>query len=214
MVACLCPALALAQGPAPARPAPAADADVRERRYEGFFLHLAAGPALVRTKSTRLGNTLTMRGLGFGFDVAAGWFIRENLAVMGQVANAGATDPVVREAATTEHTDGFSIGLWGLGAGLAYYLMPAHVQLSGTVGVSSIYLSDSAGTGDYPEGRTDIGFGASFAVGKQWWVSPRWALGASARISWLRLDNTVTPGTPPAEWTGASFALALAASFG
>jgi hypothetical protein len=78
--------------------------------------------------------------------------------------------------------------LWGFGG--TYYVKPFNFLFSGTVGFAYNSLEDNSAndksTSDYSstesgkEYFSQTGFGLKARVGKEWWVSRRWALGVVA----------------------------------
>lgn len=73
-----------------------------------------------------------------------------------------------------------------LGVGLTYYIMPANVFLSGTVGVGRFALTKPTDDQDDDERiETNPGLSLHAKIGKEWWVSDNWGLGLAAGYGWL-----------------------------
>jgi opacity protein-like surface antigen len=74
--------------------------------------------------------------------------------------------------------------------GVAYYLEPLNLYLSGSVGLSIVtYDSNTNSSSDSSSTElTDWGFGASFMAGKEWWVSSNWGIGAATMLNFASMN--------------------------
>jgi len=149
-------------------------------QHDGLYMRLGFGLGYLRASDGRLGTTETISGAGVGMDFALGAAVARNLLIFGNLTMTSATDPTRTYAGTSQTLTSSELSLWGIGPGVAYYLERLNLYFSGTVSLSNVSLSDtsmnSTGGGDL----TDFGFGAGLMVGKEWWVSSNWGLGAAA----------------------------------
>jgi hypothetical protein len=83
------------------------------------------------------------------------------------------------------------VDLIGFGPGLAYYLEPLNLYLSGSMQFSQVTANDNSSSSNANADLTDTGFGASFMAGKEWWVSSNWGLGAATMLHFasMKLKN-------------------------
>jgi hypothetical protein len=113
--------------------------------------------------------------------------------------------------ATTTNT---TATLAGIGGGLAYYLDPANVYFAGSLLATSLQISDTTNGQNRTVGETDSGFGVELLVGKEWWVSDNWGIGAAAQFIYgaMQDKDTFNTSSPPT-WSAAELALLFSASF-
>lgn len=72
------------------------------------------------------------------------------------------------------------------GIGVTYYIYPYNFFVSGSLGPVKFGLTqDDAELNS----ATEFGFGFQLAVGKEWWVSENWGLGASLSINYGSVDE-------------------------
>lgn len=72
------------------------------------------------------------------------------------------------------------------GAGLTYYMMPQNIYVGATLGMGNYTVSDGNSNSTT---RTDYGISTAIRVGKQWWISRKWALGIGLIGSYTSLTN-------------------------
>jgi hypothetical protein len=160
-------------------------------QHDGFYMRLGFGLGYLRASDGRLGTRETISGTAVGMDFALGATVARNLLVFGNLTMTSATDPTHTYAGTSQTLTSSELSLWGIGPGVAYYLERLNLYFSGTVSISNVSLRDtsmsSTGGGDL----THFGFGANLMVGKEWWVSSNWGLGAAAlaRFASMRMKD-------------------------
>jgi len=72
-----------------------------------------------------------------------------------------------------------------IGPGVAYYFLPGNLYLSGSLLFSQLSESDNGSSNNSSNNSIDLtnmGIGASFMVGKEWWVSTDWGLGVAGML--------------------------------
>jgi hypothetical protein len=63
-------------------------------------------------------------------------------------------------------------------------------------------------------GKSDLGFGVNASVGKEWWVSENWGVGAALQFMAATMkDHQVFAGDSKPTWTAIGFALLFSATF-
>jgi hypothetical protein len=102
-----------------------------------------------------------------------------------------------------------------IGPGAAYYLQPANVYLSATLAFTTLTLKDARNENRL---ETETGFGVSAMVGKEWWVSTNWGLGAALQLQLGTMkdrpvDRALVGGGDPPRWTTTAFTVAFSATY-
>jgi len=140
------------------------------------------GLGYLHTSASYAGETETISGGGLGMDLAFGAAVARNLVIFGEIAVTSAESPTVKYGNASPTTTPASVDLVGFGPGLAYYLEPLNLYFSGSLQFSRVTASDNSGSSNDTADLTDMGFGASFMAGKEWWVSSNWGLGAATML--------------------------------
>jgi hypothetical protein len=146
----------------------------------------------------------TFDGAGISFDIAVGGAIRENLVLFGNYF--GAIHPESRRS-LDRSDDTMTLGVLGIGPGLAYYIMPINLYVSGTVAVI-VAPKDTSTYYDTPD--MGVGFGGKLMVGRDWWVSDNWSLGVAAD---LLLAGTKGNDNPHPGWMITTFGASFVATY-
>lgn len=148
-----------------------------DHTHDGFYLRLTSGVGF--TRMTDADQVATISGAGGNFGLALGGALTPNLIVYGEVFDDIAISPEVEIGGSSAMTvDGVNAGVVGIGLGAAYYVMPANVYVSGTLAASKLTVQKDG----EQIAESDLGFGVSAQVGKEWWVSPSWGLGIAGQV--------------------------------
>jgi hypothetical protein len=160
------------------------------------------------------GASLDVSGGGAMFGIAGGGVVAPNLILYGAFMFNSAVNPDVKFDGTLvgTGTGDSSADIVAIGPGVAYYIEPANVFLSGTLLLAKLTVNDSNGN---KTGESDWGFGIEGQVGKEWWVSDHWGLGAAAQIlvSAMKDKEALVAGGEIPTWTATSFSLAFSATY-
>jgi hypothetical protein len=179
--------------------------------HDGVYVRLHFGGGYTSMKANSGGNDLKISGGSVALGVAVGGALTENLVLFGTFTVTSISNPDVTSAGTTVGTANGSAGSVGIGAGLAYYLEPANVYLSGSLLANQLEINDSNGN---KVGESDFGVGFEGIIGKEWWVSDNWGLGAAAQFVFASMKDKDTFGTGnPPTWTSTAFSLLFSATF-
>lgn len=173
--------------------------------HDGFYLRLLIGPGYLYSSASYEGESISVKGVGGTFSIAAGGIVSRNLAIFGEVTGTSISDPTVDEGGDSGTADGYTMTLVGLGPGLAYYL-GGNAYLSATLLLSK--LSVSADDSDQTA-ETDWGFGGALAGGKEWWVSDNWGLGIAGQLSL----NSIKEKDVDYRWTSIAVSLLFTATY-
>lgn len=144
-------------------------------KHDGFFLRMLAGPGYAElVDKDVMGSDLKFSSLGTATRFQIGGVISENLIIYGEFGGVGQLQPKVEWMGETTTVGRLSVFVYDFGGGITYYLMPVNVYFS-----FSLYTSGAALEyfgGEYESGS---GFGLNAMIGKEWWISYDWALGAA-----------------------------------
>jgi hypothetical protein len=174
-----------AYGPPPptryyAAPSPRyAAAPYYARAHDGLFVRLTAGLGYLSASENYQGSTLNYSGFGATASGALGGTIAPNLIIFGEILGTSVIDAEQSYAGGSSYP-GIDIVMFGVGPGIAYYLEPGNVYFSGTLAFTKITFSDTYS--QYTTSDTNLGVGASFMVGKEWWIGRRTGLGLAGQL--------------------------------
>lgn len=156
--------------------------DPGRHKHDGFFLRLKLGPAYLTAAGEAEAADLHYYGGGAGLSFAAGGAITENLILFGTLYGTSAPGPTVEvDGDGMAVDDTLNLGSGNLGIGIAYYVMPVNLYFSGSVGVGTTSLESDF---DYLIDEPQPGLRLNLDVGKEWWVSDNWGLGAAINLFW------------------------------
>ena len=185
-----------------AQPAP----DPTARRHDGFFLRMMAGPGFLSSKVTQNGAEAKVSGAAFSFDISIGGALTDNFVLYGTVSTLGIPDPELKittagGASSTLKFEDSTYSSTGVGAGIAYYIMPMNLQIGGALLITENQLRMNDDDSNNNDGES--GGGLNLNLTKEWFVSDQWGLGANAQLYLSRNDEANTAG----------FAINFAATF-
>jgi len=160
--------------------------DAGARVHEGFFLRLSAGLGAGGTHyheryDSERPQRVQTEGVSTTFELAIGGALRENLILHGNVAFQNLNGSTRKVDGQRDVTWDIDTGTVMLGGGLTYYVMPANVYFTGSVGVAGLAESRDHHTAF----KTHAGVGSVLSFGKEWWVGAQgqWGMGAALRGS-------------------------------
>jgi hypothetical protein len=192
-----------------------------EHTHNGLYLRLQLGEGFARFTANDHGRDLEISGPLTSWIAAVGVAPVENLIVYGETVIAGFNDPKGKIGGRATATTTTSMG--GIGGGVAYYFPAPNVYLAGSL----LFLSLEAHSGKIDttawgltfeglaakqgDASTELGAAIEGLVGKEWWISHRWGLGAAAEILAGRaIDDSSSAAFT---WTATSFALLFSATY-
>ena len=123
-------------------------------------------------------GALKLSGTAWGLDVAVGGAVSQDLIIFGEFTFMNVGSPDVMVDSGSVNSNGATFDHIGIGPGIAYYIEPANVYLSGALIFGKLQIQN----GDTVTAQTKAGLGANFMVGKEWWASPQWGLGAAFQL--------------------------------
>jgi hypothetical protein len=180
--------------------------------HDGFYLRLQLGGGYTSMSASSGPNSLKYSGGSVGFGLALGGAVAPNLIIYGALIDSIAQNPDTTFNGPSFGSTSGSVGVVGVGPGLAYYLQPANVFFAGSFLLSRLVFSDTDGN---TTDQTDWGFTFEGLVGKEWWVSDNWGLGASAQLllGTMKDKEPLVPGESIPTWRVVAFSLLFSATF-
>jgi hypothetical protein len=181
-------------------------------KHDGFFLRFLIGPAAVAASANDALDT-SASGTGAGFALAMGAAIAPNVIIYGEIFDNISIGPTVESGELeVEKSDDTAFGVVGIGPGIAVYL-PHNIYLSSTLAFSRLVVDPDTGADD-DEATSDLGLGLTAAVGKEWWVSSNWGLGAALQLyaGGMKDGDAQTEEGDDVVWGAAGLMLAFSAT--
>jgi len=156
------------------------------RQHKGFFLSMSVGPNFPSITDEVVGDyNFKFTGTGAQFDLKIGGAIVENLILHATLTSNTLSGPKISSGGSSHSTSNdLTIGEAMIGGGITYYIMPANIFLSGSLGMGNFTLIDNE-----TSVSTDRGFSMQLKAGKEWWISKRWGLGVALTYGKTKLTN-------------------------
>ena len=156
--------------------------------HDGFFLRLLGGPGYAQMSEKGIsGGDLKLSGVGMPFIVQIGGVVDDNLIVYGIAGGVTVFNPDLEWGTKTAKTSDTRLMISNFGGGVTYYLMPSNFYFSGSVLASRVTLQF-----ENMKANSKIGFGFNLIIGKEWWVSNDWALGAAIFGHYSQMSDVET----------------------
>ncbi len=155
--------------------------------HDGFFFRTQLGFGQGRSVVDFQTQDLTVKGPSTTLNFQFGYAIFDNFilhidngasVMSGAKASGGVPTGIDNKTDVTIST---------FGAGASYYFMPVNIYIS-----PSILLSSMTFDGNVIDGDSNGGWGATLAIGKEWWVSDNWGLGVALFAYYGKDTVTVT----------------------
>ena len=174
-------------GPAPGYYAPGYGGGYGYHQHDGFYVRLDAGFGYMSASETYGGATDNYTGGGVTYGAAFGGVVMPGLVVYGEFLGTSIVNATYGYNGVPQDLSGLDLNLVGFGPGVAYYFEPFNFYLSGTLTFTQVSFSDTNTA--TPLSDTNLGFGVSLMVGKEWWVSRDWGLGLAAQFHFASMDH-------------------------
>lgn len=192
--------------------AKSSETDPGYEKHDGFFLRLLGGyGSLAFSESPVYTNgTGTFKASGpagfFGFHI--GYAITENFILLGAMNGYAASNPQYElNGVKSSTTVSNSLGINSYGVGISIYLESLNAYVSADVGSAKTQL-----TVNNNQANSESGLGVNVQIGKEWWVSKNWGLGAALFYHYSHM-NDVGSGSVIPKITNSVFGLAFSATY-
>jgi len=163
--------------------------------HDGLFVRPHTGAGRLAMSESDGANSLSAHGTAVSFGIALGYAVVENVVIYGDLYFMSADNPTLMLNGMSAGSDGVSMFLGGFGPGIAYFIQPVNIYLSASVGAAKLQLHDTT-TNDLIA-STEWGWGTNAVVGKEWWVSDNWGLGAALQFHYGSMqDGPSAPSAP------------------
>jgi hypothetical protein len=197
-------------GVQPARPSREAGAET----HDGGYLRLQFGLNTTKMKASSPSGEWVFDGEGASFGIAVGGAVVPNLIVYLEFLIAGAAEPTVEQ--NSDSITNLRVGgsdVYGVGPGIAYYFDPVNVFLAATILYGRARITDTTTENNLFETKSGRVF--ELLLGKEWWVSDNWGLGASVQaiLATLQGKAPIQAGELVPEWKVSSFSLLFSATY-
>jgi len=151
--------------------------------HDGFYLALGLGFGGLKTSG---GNFSISGPSGSGF-VAVGGTLRRNLALYFAYFGDTDTSPTFRNGTGATTAKNVTHSLSGWGGGASWYFEPSNWFVGATAGLAQVGLETGGVLG-----TSKWGPALRLSLGKEWWVSQDWGIGAAVNLlgSSARGDGT------------------------
>ena len=187
-----------------ARPNPTSKALDTTHRHLGLFIRPDVGIGYFRASASPGGVDTSLSGLAGTFGIAVGGAISENSILAFHVWDMVVTNPTYTTGGTTYENVDATVTIMAFGPQYTAYTAD-NVYFSVTPALTRGSISTQGSTSD-----SDWGFGLRGAIGKEWWVADRWALGIAGHVS---LSTNRAPGTDGGTWTSWGASVAFSATY-
>lgn len=164
--------------------------------HRGFMARLGLGFGYTVTSETSGSTTVSASGGAGSVNLALGGYVVPNLALHATIWGGTVFNPSVSVSGsggtvTGTATDA-SLLASAFGVGVTYFLSPADVYFSASLGAGDLRFERSRGGLTYTA-KTGLGLALNLGVGKQWALGPEWGIGVSGQLGWQsNPDNTTS----------------------
>ena len=150
--------------------------------HDGLFLRFLAGYGSLRASQSTTSGSFDHYGPTIGLAVGAS--LPRGFILYGELRINGNPTSTETEAYPTNP----SFMLYTFGPGVAYYF-DSNLYVSGTLGLTKLAFTQPTAGPDYSIPDPDLGYSATVTAGKEWWVSPDWAVGFAGQYSLASMSD-------------------------
>jgi hypothetical protein len=163
-------------------------------KHDGFFMRALMGIAAGGMRGDAPSGQLRISGAGLSESFAFGGAIRENVILFGEYSIEALLNGSVSGAGKNPDTQESTATVLTFAPGIAYYFESRNLYLSGSLGLALSMAEERLNGGGVTNIQHDSngGLGGNLTVGKEWWVSANWGLGAALRASFARTPEKTT----------------------
>lgn len=157
--------------------------------HDGFFANARFGITYGRLTSA----PLLIQGEGTVFNAAFGYSLDQRLAVYAELGETALWAPSFHPNGAYADADfDVSARLSSAGAGTRWTFLEENLYVS--LAFAAVWASVQEQRRDHEKGahtpfRTDVGFGGTLTLGKEWWIAPEWGIGIAANAHFSRIQD-------------------------
>jgi hypothetical protein len=195
-----------------AEPENAETSDPGYHKHDGLYLRFLLGFGSLKFSE----SPVFTNGTGiFSATGAAGFFafhlglaLAENIILYGAMNSYAASNPdYTLNGASIPTTDSSTIGISSYGGGLILYIESLNAYIGADIGTATTRFTVGS-----VKANSKSGLGINVQLGKEWWVSKNWGLGAALFYHYSSMDDDVTGNVIP-RITNNVFGLAFSATY-
>ncbi len=168
----------------------------------GFFLRLSTGGGGAETEFSDPSFPAKFYGASSDANIAIGACVFNNFALHATMFGIVMPEPTY-ELGGLEGMFNGNVSVFSIGIGGTYYLMPANIYFSGSMGFGTIKLEIGGGAVE-----SDPGPAFDITLGKEWWVGGNWGLGVAGSFGY----HSIKESESDYGWSGTSLAVRFSAT--
>lgn len=175
-------------------------ANAAPEAHDGFLFRFQVGPAWARTETVPEGDALPLaiRGQGVAVSFSLGGSLTPQLALHGDAIVAVLNEPVAELGELSGPLKDTSVSVGGIGIGGTWFHTSTNVYVSASLLATSLTLDSPKLKEAKLTARTGLGPGLGVTVGKEWFISDEWGLGASlSAVGGMGLSSRDVDGEGP-----------------
>jgi len=156
-------------------------------RHDGFFLRMLGGYGSLNFKEKPLytgSDVGTISGGAGFFALQLGFAFFDNVIFYGALNGYVAQQPKYYVNSVEQNMPASTLGINTYSLGVSLYLEAINVYFSGDVGAAR-----TQSTVSNTQYNSETGIGINLQVGKEWWVSTNWGLGAAFFFHYSSMNN-------------------------
>jgi hypothetical protein len=177
--------------------------------HDGFYMRFLLGGSSSTMTIDGASSDMELSGMSVAFRFQIGAEISKNLIAYGEVGGTTISNPEIKIGDQTYDTEDTKASNFDFGGGLTYYIMPENIYITGSILASRATLEYTGGS-ETTKSESDPGLGLFFGVGKEWWVSDDWALGAAVFAAFSSVPDKASSDVTI---SNTSFGVAFSATF-
>jgi hypothetical protein len=160
--------------------------------HDGFYFNFLLGFGYDQTTIESDGSAdMDLTGTGYNLKFKMGGTPVENFIIFGTLGFYDLEGPEISSGSYSETVDETYVTYSEFGGGFCYYIMPVNVFISADLSaVQGVVGNTEADTSE----SSDTGWSLSLSVGKEWWISDNWGIGAAVVATYGVMPNEVTYG--------------------
>jgi hypothetical protein len=182
------------------------------RTHDGFFLRLRLGFGPASAARNGSADTFDVNGFGGSFGASFGHVVAPNLVVYGEIF-----DSIITAGRADQNHASLGSGMGGvvdgIGPGASYYFGASNFYVAACVGIGLLQVNlrptPPAGLQKLNY-QTSLGYAFNLGVGKEWWVSDDWGIGAVVQLAYGQAPDKEMPTET---WRATGIALLFSATY-
>ncbi|HRP69687.1 MAG TPA: hypothetical protein PLY93_09165 [Turneriella sp.] len=196
-----------------APPPPPQQYDEGSERHDGFFLRMLGGwgsySFLEKPVYTDGTGRIELSSLIGFFNLQLGVAVVDNFILHGSLSGYSSTDisEGKLDGTTQAFTNKIKANISVIGAGFTYYIMPINLYFGAEVGRATTTITNGS-----VSFTSEAGVAFNLYIGKEWWVSKNWGLGAALFYHYSTMPDSASGSVIP-QITNTVIGIAFSATY-